>query len=47
MDGSGLSNIAHCEHLQEDNGNMVQATEGTPNSNKMDHFSYKGGWANV
>ena len=28
MDGCGLSNKAHCEHLTEDNVDAVLATEG-------------------
>ena len=33
---------------QEDIGNAVLAIEGTPDSiNKMEHFSYKGEWANM
>ena len=33
---------------QEDQGNVVLATEGTPDiSNKTECFSYKGEWVNV
>ena len=33
---------------QEEQGNVVLATKGTPDRNyKMKHFSYKGEWANV
>ena len=33
---------------QKDNGNAVLATKRTPNnSNKMEHLSYKGEWANT
>ena len=34
--------------FQKDQCNVVLAIEGTPDSsNKMDRFSYKGGWANA
>ena len=33
---------------QEDYGNVVLATEGTPHSsNKMEYFGYKGDYANA
>ena len=33
---------------QEDKGNAVLATEGTPDSsNKLECFSYKGEWVNA
>ena len=33
---------------QEDLGNMVLTTEGTPDSsNKTEHFRYKGEWENT
>ena len=45
MDGRGLSNTTHHECLPR---SMVLATEGTSDSsNKMEHFCYKGEWANA
>ena len=33
---------------QEEKGNIIVATEGTPDSsNKTEHFSYKGEWVNA
>ena len=48
MDKCGLSNKASHECLPRRLGNAVLATEGTlDSSNKMEHFSYKGEWANA
>ena len=44
MDGHGLSNTEHCEHLSRRISNAILATEGYP---KMEHFSYISRWANT
>ena len=48
VDELGLSNTVHCNAYQEDQGNMVLATEGTlDSSHKMERFNYEGERTNV